>query len=116
MRSARRLRERFCAFMASAIWHASACLMASASNSSGLPSGLSLGNAGKAKAFAIIVTVLRPLEGVVLSELLDGEIGLERQQFLCVRRRLVAPTEMAERSDQRLVAVDKVGIGGDHSP
>src|SRR5258708_31797563 len=38
MRWARRLRERFCVFIASAICHASTSLMATASNSSSLPS------------------------------------------------------------------------------
>src|SRR6266849_912468 len=38
MRSARRLRERFCAFIAAAICQASTSLMATASNSSSFPS------------------------------------------------------------------------------
>src|SRR5215475_14012797 len=41
MRSARRLRERFCVFIASAICHARTSLMATASNSSSLPSSFS---------------------------------------------------------------------------
>src|SRR5436190_1048539 len=40
MHSAMRLRERFCAFIASPICHASTSLMATASNSSSFPSAL----------------------------------------------------------------------------
>ena len=49
--------------------------------------------------------VFLPGEGVGTGELCNGEVWFQLEEFLQIRRRLLTPAEMAERGDERFVAV-----------
>src|SRR5262249_42085193 len=66
------------------------------------------GNAGEAQAGAVILTVFRQLEWIRGPELLDGKIRFERQQLIDVGGGLFVPAKMAQRGDQRFVAIDEI--------
>jgi len=67
--------------------------------------GLSpLGNASEAQARHIAVPITRLFDCVHLAESLDGEVRFKQEKLANVRLRVLAPTEVAERSDQRLVS------------
>src|ERR1700732_4562495 len=70
---------------------------------------LALGNAGEAQSLQIVFAVALVFDRINLGEPLHGEIGLERQELVDVRLRLLRPPEMPERGEQRLVGVDETG-------
>src|SRR6266852_4458800 len=72
---------------------------------------LPLGNPGEAQPRHVALAVALVFDRIDLPEPFDREARLERQQFLHIRPRLVTATEMAERGDQRLVAVGEVRTG-----
>src|SRR5712692_12042815 len=71
---------------------------------------LPLGNPGEAQARHVALAIALAFDRIDLPEPFDREARLERQQLFDIRPRLVAAAEMAERGDQRLVAVGEVGI------
>src|SRR5262249_30351532 len=54
--------------------------------------------------------VERFFNGIHLPEPLDGEVRLEREKLVDEELRFLAPTEMTERGDQWLVAVNETRI------
>src|ERR1700732_4030957 len=68
------------------------------------------GNACQAQSLHVALTVLLFLERVNLPETFDREIRLQRQQLVDIRLGFVAPSEVPERRNEWLVAVDEIGI------
>src|ERR1044072_1777566 len=74
-------------------------------------SGLPLRNTGETQPFHIAFAVELLLDQILLGEALQREIRLERHQLVEIGLCLLAPSKMSERGEQRLVAVDEVGVG-----
>src|SRR6202040_1631062 len=70
-----------------------------------------LGNAGEAQARHIAIPVERFFNGIRLPEPLNREVGFEGEKLANVSLRFVESTKMTKRGDQRLVAVNEIGVG-----
>src|ERR1041385_2081901 len=88
--------------------HGGAIMPSSAAKYKRIGAILPLRDAGEPQPFHIVFAVALVFDGINLCEPLHGEIGLERQQLVDVRLRLLRPPEMPERGNQRLVAVDEI--------
>src|SRR5262249_42187251 len=77
---------------------------------------LARGNAGQTQAFHVAPAVGRLFNRIDFAEIFHGEARLEAQQLVYIWLRLLAPAEMAERGDERLVAIDEFGERLDAAP
>src|ERR1043166_2270517 len=75
----------------------------------------SLGNADEAQARHITIPVERLFNGIHLPEPLDSEVRFEREELANIRLGFVESTKVTKRCDQRLVAVNEIGVGLDRA-
>src|ERR1041384_7233298 len=78
--------------------------------------GSAFRNAGESQSLDVVIAGIFALEGIARGESLDREARFDRQQLVDVSLRLLAPPEMAERGDQRLVTVAVFRRALDHPP